>query len=77
MEAPRNRLEAVTYFSDKQRAHDFILALRWPNGVACPRYGYGSASVAYMPKYWAWYCRECKRKFTVKVGAPLEDSPRT
>lgn len=72
---PRNLLEAVTYFSDKQRAQDFFVELRWPHGVACPRMGCGSASVAYMPRYWAWYCRDCKRRFTAKVGTPLEDSP--
>jgi transposase-like protein len=75
MKPPRNLLEAVMYFSDKKRAQDFFVALRWPQGVACPRYGCGSCSVSYVPNYWQWYCRSCKRRFTVKIGTPLEDSP--
>lgn len=45
MEAPRTLLEAVTYFSDPERAHTYFVAVRWPNGVACPRMGCGSAAV--------------------------------
>lgn len=75
MEPPRNLIDAAVYFSDKERALNFFVAIRWPNGVACPRYGCGSTAVAYMPKYWIWYCNECKRKFTAKLGTVLEDSP--
>lgn len=75
MNSPRNLNEAIVYFSDKDRALSFFVDIRWPNGVACPRYGCGSARVTYMPKYYAWYCNECKRKFTAKVGTVLEDSP--
>jgi transposase-like protein len=75
VESPCNLINAAVYFSDKDRALNFFVAIRWPNGVACPRYGCGSAAVAYMPKYWAWYCNECKRKFTAKLGTVLEDSP--
>jgi hypothetical protein len=45
METPRTLLEAVTYFSDPERAHDYFVAVRWPNGIACPRMGCGSADV--------------------------------
>jgi transposase-like protein len=75
METPKTLLEAVQYFSDLDRAHEFVTQLRWPYGVACPRMGCGSASVAYMPKYRQWYCKDCKRKFTAKVGTIFEDSP--
>lgn len=69
-------LEAVTYFSDPQRAHDFVKALRWPNGVACPRMGCGSADVREIRgKRPRWYCRDCKREFTAKVNSIFEDSP--
>jgi transposase-like protein len=68
-------LEAVRQFADPQKAHDFFVQIRFPNGVACPRLGCGSASVAYMPKVWRWYCNECKRQFSAKVGTVFEDSP--
>src|SRR5579863_7702197 len=72
---PETMLEAVRQFADPQVAHDFFVAIRFPNGVACPRMGCGSAAVAYMPKHWRWYCNDCKRQFSAKVGTVFEDSP--
>jgi transposase-like protein len=72
---PKTLLQAVRKFSDPQVAHDFFVAIRFPNGVACPRPGCGSADLNYLPKYFRWYCRECKRQFSAKVGTALEDSP--
>src|ERR1700694_1112990 len=75
METPRTLLEAIRAFADKQVAHDFFVGLRWPNGVACPREGCGSADVAAIKNRNAWRCRECNRQFTVKVGTIFEDPP--
>ena len=74
-EIPKTMLQAVRQFSDPQVAHDFFVQIRFPNGVACPRMGCGSASVAYLPKYFRWYCNDCKRQFSAKVGTIFEDSP--
>jgi len=74
-EIPRSMLEAVQQFSDPQAAHDFFVQIRFPNGVACPRMGCGSDAVAYMPKHRRWYCNDCKRQFSAKVGTIFEDSP--
>ncbi|HWT05920.1 MAG TPA: IS1595 family transposase, partial [Xanthomonadales bacterium] len=68
-------MEAVRLFADKQVAHDYFVALRFPNGVACPRLGCGSANVAAIKGRNAWRCRECNRQFTAKVGTIFEDSP--
>ena len=70
---PRTLLEAVTYFADPQVAHDFFVALRWPNGAGCPRCG--NALVSYMPKYRRWHCNDCRRQFTAKTGTIFEESP--
>jgi transposase-like protein len=72
---PTTLLEAVTLFADPAVAHDYIVRMRWPNGVACPRLGCGSADVAEIAGRRKWRCRECKRQFSVKVGTVLEDSP--
>jgi len=72
---PRTLQEAVVYFADKQVAHDFFVATRFPNGIACPRNGCGSADVVAIKNRNAWRCRECKRHFSVKVGTVFEDSP--
>ena len=45
---PTTLLEAVTYFSDPDRAFAYAVKLRWPNGVACPRMGCGSAAVIFI-----------------------------
>lgn len=72
---PETMIEAVRKFADPQVAHDFFVQLRWPNGVACPRVGCGSALVTYLAKYRRWKCNDCKRQFTAKVGTVFEDSP--
>jgi transposase-like protein len=72
---PETMLEAVRQFADPQVAHDFFVQIRFPNGVACPRMGCGSARVAYLAKQRRWYCNECKRQFSAKVGTIFEDSP--
>jgi transposase-like protein len=75
MQAPTTLLEAVVYFSDADRAHDYAVKNRWPNGVACPRLGCGSASVQAIATRKKWRCKECKRQFSVKVNSIFEDSP--
>ncbi len=75
MKAPATLLEAVTYFSDPDRAHEYATAMRWPSGVACPRYDCGSAAVRFVKTRRLWVCKDCNRQFTAKVGTVFEDSP--
>jgi transposase-like protein len=72
---PNTILEAVQQFADPQVAHAFFVEIRFPNGVTCPRMGCGSTAVAFLAKYLRWYCNDCKRQFTAKVGTIFEDSP--
>ena len=75
METPRTLLEAVTYFSDPDRAFEYAVRLRWPTVVACPRRDCGNADVQFIKTRKLWRCKQCKRQFTVKVGTIFEDSP--
>jgi transposase-like protein len=75
MPQPQTLKEAITYFADLDRAHAYIVGLRWPNGVACPRMGCGSADVRFIASRRVWRCKECKRQFSAKVGTIFEDSP--
>jgi transposase-like protein len=75
MEAPNTLFEAVAYYADPDRAHASWVAIRWPNGVACPRMGCGSADVRYTKTRRVWLCKDCGRQFTAKVGTIFEDSP--
>jgi transposase-like protein len=71
--APTTLLEAVKYFANSDIANSFVAALRWPNGVVCPRCE--STSVAALSTRQVWKCRGCKKQFSVKVGTIFEDSP--
>lgn len=71
---PKTMIEAVRKFSDPQVAHDYFVRMRWPHGAACPRCG--DLEPHYLgDKYRRWFCKDCQRQFTVKVGTIFEDSP--
>jgi transposase-like protein len=71
---PKTLHEAVKYFGDEQRAHDFMVSIRWPDGkVKCPRCH--SPNVTYISTRRIWKCKADKMQFSVKVGTVMEDSP--
>ncbi len=71
---PQSLQEAIVYFGDPERAHSWAVRLRWPNGVVtCPRCGHDKHS--YISTRHAWFCKGCKKQFTLKVGTIFEDSP--
>jgi transposase-like protein len=72
---PTTLAEAIRYFADPDVAHAFVTKLRFPNGVACPRMGCGSANVGYISTRRMWQCKDCKKQSSVKVGTIFEDSP--
>jgi transposase-like protein len=70
---PGTLLEAIQFFSDPDRALEFIAMLRWPHGPVCPRCDATDiASISTRPM---WRCRGCQKQFSVKVGTIFEDSP--
>ena len=75
MDAPKTLLEAVTYFSDFDRCREFMVLLRWPDGVCCPECG--SERVTWLARQRRWKCREkhARQQFTLKTGTIFEDSP--
>jgi transposase-like protein len=75
-EFPETLKEAIEYFADADRSHEFMKAIHWPDGkVCCPDAKCRSHEVAYMPKVRRWYCRKCKGQFSVKAGTIFEESP--
>ena len=74
---PRDRDEALTYFSRIASALRFVASRRWPDGVTCPQCG--STSVYVDRSRQGWECKNDhpKRKFTVKTGTIFEDSALT
>jgi len=72
---PATLRDAITYFADPDNCVTYMVAKRWPNGVECPTCG--SKKVAYDAKLRRWQCasHHPKRKFSLKTGTILEDSP--
>lgn len=74
MKPPKTLQEAIVYFSDPQRAFDYAVSLRWPDGkVRCPRCN--SDQNYFIKTRRIWLCRGCNKQFTIKVGTIFEDSP--
>src|SRR2546426_2426421 len=72
---PKTLQEAILYFADPVNCREYLVARRWPNGVACPRCE--SQNVLFLEKYNRWHCREKHNapQFTLKTGTIMEDSP--
>jgi transposase-like protein len=74
MEAPETLQNAIIYFSDSDRCFQYALNLRWPDGlVICPRCN--CAEHSFIKTRRLWFCKGCKKQFTLKVGTIFEDSP--
>jgi transposase-like protein len=70
---PKTLQDAVAYFSHPQLTFEYAVAMRWPDGkVTCPRCGFDKHS--FISTRMLWYCKGCKKQFTVKVGTIFEDS---
>jgi transposase-like protein len=74
-EQPQTLLEAIRYFSDPDVCLDFMVQLRWPDGVTCPTCG--SDEVRFIPTRRIWECKHKhpRKQFSAKVGTIFEDSP--
>ena len=71
---PRSLQEAIAYFADPEGAFVYAVNLRWPNKVVtCPRCGCEKHS--FLKTRLMWFCKGCKKQFSVKVGTIFEDSP--
>jgi transposase-like protein len=72
---PKTLQEAITHFAEPDNCVAYMAAKRWPLGVTCPTCG--NARVTYDGKTHRWQCssHHPKRKFSLKTGTILEDSP--
>jgi transposase-like protein len=74
IKAPKTLQEAIVYFSDPDRAFEFAKKLRWPDGnVVCPRCK--GSKHSFIKTRRIWFCYDCKKQFTLKLGTVFEDSP--
>lgn len=56
---PQDLLEAIWYFSDPDNCISFMIELRWPDGITCPRYVCEAAS--FIKTRCLWYARTARR----------------
>jgi transposase-like protein len=64
----------IAYLADPDRCFAAAVALRWPDGkITCPRCD--SDKHSFVSTRRIWFCKNCKRQFTLKVGTIFEDSP--
>jgi transposase-like protein len=72
---PSTLREAISHFADPDNCVTYMVAKRWPEGVTCPTCG--SSKVTYDATARRWQCgsHHPKRKFSLKTGTILEDSP--
>lgn len=70
---PQTLIEAIRQFSDADACLNFMIELRWPNGVICPRCQ--ALDPHFISTRKMWRCNGCKKQFSVKVGTIFEDSP--
>jgi transposase-like protein len=70
---PQGLQAAIVFFGDPENAFRAAVALRWPNGVICPRCE--SKEHSFLSTRKKWFCKGCKKQFSVKVLSIFEDSP--
>ena len=74
MDAPTTLQNAIAHFADPENAFKAAVEFRWPgSNVTCPRCG--GAKHSFIKTRRLWFCYDCKKQFTVKVGTIMEDSP--
>lgn len=69
---PQTLLEAIRHFTDPDNCLNFMISMRWPDGITCPRCQ--SKQANFIKTRRLWICKDCKKNFTVKVGTIMEDS---
>src|ERR1700732_1527569 len=71
---PETLTGAIRYFGDADKCHEFMIAMRWSEGIRCPHCGSENVGRLVLPRR-IWNCKACRKQFTVKVGTIFEDSP--
>lgn len=85
---PSSQIEAIRFFADAEKCHEFLANMRWPEGIRCAHCQserVGNLVVTVVPSRSKnpeakpttrrlWNCKSCKKQFTVKTGTIFEDS---
>jgi len=71
----KSLIEAVRYFADPDVCLEFMVAVRFPDGVVCQVCG--AKDPAFLANQRVWQCKNKHehRQFTIKKNSIMEDSP--
>lgn len=75
-DTPQTLQQAIEFFSDPDRCHEYMVQMRWPDGIViCPICN--QPDPRYLANQRRFECRKKhpRRQFSVKVGTIFEDSP--
>ena len=61
----------IADYGDESSCRKYLEALRWPDGVKCPR---DQKNATWLANQEVWECNSCHYQFTVRVGTVLQDS---
>ncbi len=76
MESPDSLREAIIWFAEFEHCREFMMALRWPEGVvSCPQCGSEKLTWLSKQRVWKCYAGHPKPTFSLKTGTIFEDSP--
>jgi transposase-like protein len=76
MEAATNLRDAIIWFSEFEHCRQFMMELRWPDGVVkCPTCGAEKVTWLAKRRVWKCYTGHERPTFSLKTGTIFEDSP--
>ena len=69
---PVSLIDVVHRFNSEEICRDYLLGIRWPDGVVCPRCQ--SKSVSEITTRYQFDCNGCRYRFSVTSGTILDDT---
>lgn len=75
MKTPKTLIEAVKFFSDIDRCNEYMVSIKWADGIACPKCNACGDRIGKIETRKMLRCKDCRKQFSYKVGTIFEDSP--
>lgn len=70
---PKTIQDAIKFFADQDTCLQYMIPLRWPNGITCPFCD--GVEHSFIATRRIWRCKSCKKQFSIKHSSIMEDSP--
>ena len=67
-------MEAVKMFDTEEKAEQWFIEQRWPDGITCPHCESDNIALKKNRKPQPYRCRDCRKHFSIKTGTLLHSS---